>query len=325
MKIVVTHTSPDLDAIASVWLIKKFLQDWADAGVEFVQAGEKISNIKNQKSKTEPIEKVGQDEYIHVDTGLGPLDHHQTEDASISAVNLTWGYIKNQISKIKYQKEETEKKWEIRKKAVDRMAKVIVEIDHFKELFRENPMADYHEFTLSEMLEGLKLAKPDNDLYYLDFGMKALDGLLHNFENRIGAEREIKENGIKFDTRFGKGIGFETLNDSVLKLAQRMGYVVVLRKDPRKGYVRIKARPSQRLVDKRIASSSKEQLNAKRSTLNTEIDLMLAYEKLKKMDPEATWFLHVSKKMLLNGTTKNPKMKATTLSLKEIIKVLENI
>jgi hypothetical protein len=83
-----------------------------------------------------------------------------------------------------------------------------------------------------------------------------------------------------------------------------MGYVIVLRKDPRKGYVRIKAVPATEKID---------------------IDLTPAYEELKKKDPDATWFLHISKKMLLNGSAKSPKMKPTKLELNEIIKILEKI
>jgi hypothetical protein len=85
-----------------------------------------------------------------------------------------------------------------------------------------------------------------------------------------------------------------------------MGYVVVIRRDPRKGYVRIKARPNE-------------------SEHSKGVDLTLASEKLSKMDPTATWFLHVSKKMLLNGTPKNPKMRPTKLSLNDIIEVLKTI
>ena len=84
-----------------------------------------------------------------------------------------------------------------------------------------------------------------------------------------------------------------------------MGYTIVIRKDPRKGYVRIKALPA----------NGKEK----------GADLTLMYEKLKKVDTQATWFLHVSKKMLLNGTPKNPKMIPTKLSLNDIIKVVEGI
>jgi hypothetical protein len=55
----------------------------------------------------------------------------------------------------------------------------------------------------------------------------------------------------------------------------------------------------------------------------TKVDFTQAYEALMKKDPQATWFLHASKKILLNGTTKNPDMKPTKLSLDEIIEVLK--
>lgn len=185
--------------------------------------------------------------------------------------------------------------------AVGRMVKVVVDIDHFKEVFRKDPLADYHEFDLAGILDGLKLQFPGQDDYYVEFVSKCLDAVLHGFENRIWAEKEIRENGKKFETRFGKGMGLETINDSVVKLAQKMGYVIVARKDPRKGYVRIKVRP------------------------DSKIDLTLACEKLKKIDPSATWYLHISKKMLLNGSVKNPKMRPTKLGIDEIIRVLEKI
>jgi hypothetical protein len=154
-------------------------------------------------------------------------------------------------------------------------------------------------------LDGLKLIKQNKDMEYVEFGILCLNAMTAQFENRIWAEREIKDKGTKFETRFGKGIGFETINDSVLKLAQKMGYVLVVRKDPRKGYVRIKTLPAQ--------------------GENKGADLTLVYEQLKKIDPDATWFLHVSKKMLHNGSPKNPKMRPSKLSVSDIIKVLERI
>lgn len=294
MKIIVAHASPDLDAISSAWVIKRFLQGWEDAQIKYVPAGETI----NGKIPENPIEKIGEDEIIHVDTGLGPLDHHQTQSDAVCAASVTWKYIKKSFG----QRNENLREEKI--EAVDRMIKVVTDIDHFKEVFWKDPTADHYEFNLVGILDGLKIMKPDRDDYYTQFVMEALDGILHEFENRIWAEKEIKENGKIFETRFGKGIGFETINDTVIKLAQKMGYVLVVRKDPRKGYVRIKTLPKTDKVD---------------------ADLTLVHEQLKKMDPEATWFLHIGKKMLLNGTTKNPKMKPTKLSLNDIIKVLEKI
>jgi len=315
VKIVVTHHSPDWDAITSVWLIKRFLPGWEEASVEFVPAG---SRLKNQPyaGNGDPIEAFGSDQVMHVDTGLGPLDHHQTQDQNVCGASLTLDFVKQvQNSNLKTQNNNSKLKaedvhshrWLHREEAMERIVKVVVDIDHFGEVFWDNPTADYHEFSLLGVLEGLKLTKPDENMYYMDVGMTLLDAMLHNFVNRIWAEKEIEHNGIAFKTRWGKGIGFATINDSVLALAQKMGYVVVLRKDPRKGYIRIKARPE--------AKSPKE----------NGIDLTLVHEKLKKMDPQATWFLHVSKKMLLNGTVKNPKMVPTKLSLEEIIKVVEGV
>jgi len=294
MKIIVTHSSPDMDAITSVWLIKKFLPNWNDASVKFVPAGERLrgvnqeSRIKNQGENDSAIEHIGDDEVVHVDTGLGPLDHHQTASDKVCGASLTFDFVKDHISKHNIE-------------AVERMVKVIVEIDHFKEVFRKDALLDYHEFDLASILDGLKLQFPGQDDLYVIEVSKGLDAVLHGFENRIWAEKEIKENGKKFETKFGKGIGFETINDSVVKLSQKMGYAIAVRKDPRKGYVRIKVRP------------------------DSKIDLTLACEKLRKIDPDATWYLHISKKMLLNGSVKNPKMRPTTLSLEKIIKVLESV
>lgn len=285
MKIIVTHASPDWDGITSIWLLKRFLAGWEEAEVKFVPAGERSGQSPIAQNV---IEIINNDEVIHVDTGLGPLDHHQTESDKVSAASLTFDFVKQTINKDKLE-------------AIERMVRIVVDIDHFKEVLWPDAASDYHEFSLLGILDGLKLQKPNQDDFYVDFGMQLLDALLHNFENRIWAEKEIKDNGVQFSTKQGKGIGLETINDEVVKLAQKMGYILAVRKDPRKGYVRIKARP------------------------DSGIDLTLAYEKLKKMDSQATWFLHISKKMLLNGTVKNPKMRATKLSLREIIEVLKSV
>lgn len=297
MKIVVTHTMPDLDAVMSVWIIKRFLQDWSEADVRFVPAGSRLKNAKPGLEVKEAIEKVGENEVIHVDTGMGPLDHHQTSDDQVCGASRTWDYVRGESEMFK-DPERSDKIIE-KEEAISRMVQVTVDIDHFKEVFRPDAIADYQDFSLVNVLDGLKLLKPDSDSYYVDFMLTALDGLLRNFENKIWAEKEIENNSTEFDSEWGKALGMETINDDVIKTAQLKGFAVVIRKDPRKGYVRIKANPK------------------------FNIDFTNTYEKLKKIDPEATWFLHVSKKMLLNGTPKNPKMIPTKLSLDKIINVLK--
>ncbi len=299
MKIVVTHTAPDWDAIGSVWLIKRYLPGWQDAKVEFVPAGTRRVGSTDLSTLNDPVEEIDKDEIIHVDTGLGPLDHHQTSDRKVCGATRTWDYVQLQL-----QVAGEEMKRE-RVEAITRTVQIILADDHFREVFWADPAADYHEFSLIGLLEGLKEAKPDQDDFYIEFGMQCLDAIVHTFENRIWAEKEIADHGETFKIKMGKAMAFETINDGVIKLAQKMGYLLVVRKDPRKGYVRIKARPESGPED--------------------NIDLTAAYEELVKIDPEATWFLHVSKKMLLNGTPKNPKMIPTKLSLQEIVDVLKRL
>ena len=302
MKIIVTHTSPDWDAITSVWLLKKYLAGWQEAEVRYVPAGNRLNGQPDAKDTKhvgdDPIERVGDDEIITVDTGLFPLDHHQIFDTTVSAASLTWDYVRERIAHASKLTKEHEE-------AVSRIVSVVVSTDHFKEVFWPDASADRYELSFLGLLDGLKLVRPNRDDEYMAFGILCLNALTAQFENRIWAEREIKEKGITFETKFGKGIGFETVNDTVLKLAQKMGYVVVVRKDPRKGYVRIKTLPDQ--GDKKGAT------------------LTAAYNQLSKMDPSATWFLHVSKKMLLNGSPKNPKMRPTKLTLREIVAVVKKI
>jgi len=299
MKRIVTHTSPDMDAITSIWFVKRYLPGWDNAELRFVPAGQRLGNLTEEKAQklTDPVEIIGGNEVIHMDTGHGPLDHHQTSDQDVCAASLTLEYVKKNMVQNSLNPEKME--------ALERIAKYVIEVDHFKEIFRKEPLANYQNFSIVEILDGLKYQHPNDDKYYVEFISLCLDAMVHDLENLIWAEKEIKEKAVYFDTKWGKGLGIETINDTVVKLGQLMGYIIVVRRDPRKGYVRIKTQPDEK--DKK------------------GIDLTLTSEKLKKMDPNATWFLHVSKKMLLNGTPKNPKMKPTKLSLSDIIEVLKEI
>ena len=89
MKTIVIHFNPDLDAITGAWIIKRFLKGWKKAEIAFVPAGELYQDM--------PVDS--NPEILHVDTGLGELDHHQT-DEYICAAQLCHRKIKNQKSKI---------------------------------------------------------------------------------------------------------------------------------------------------------------------------------------------------------------------------------
>jgi len=206
-KLIVTHINPDLDAVASVWLLRKFnAREFGEAEVYFVPAGDRISQ------ETLEAKGLSQDEVVHVDTGLGKFDHHTKELASrpVCAASL----VRDEIVELYPDLEEDD--------ALARMTEFFVEIDHFKEVFWPEPNADRYLFQLDEVLHHLKDIGVD-DTGVVNFASKALDSVYAAFKVRVAAEKEVKE-GIEFETPWGKGLGLETANDEVIKFAQKAGY-----------------------------------------------------------------------------------------------------
>ncbi|MBI3619533.1 chromate resistance protein [Candidatus Roizmanbacteria bacterium] len=277
MKLIVTHLSVDLDAIASVWLIRRFLPGWDEAEYAFVPAG------KTYQNKTPDADQ----DVIHTDTGVGRFDHHQTNTRT-SATKLVLDF----LLKKKHVKDKN-------REPLERMVDVINETDHFGEIDFPEPTADRYEFFLTQIIDGLKPILQD-DLKTMNLVLVLLDGVFLEFKNKVQAEEEIK-NGFVFTSYFGRSLVLESKNEEVVKLALKMGYRLVARRDPARRFIRIKTKPLK------------------------EIDLTAVYKKIIKMDPKATWFLHVSKHMLLNGSAKNPDAIASSLTLQQLIAILKDV
>jgi hypothetical protein len=275
VKTIVAHIGPDCDAITSMWLVKTFIPGWEEASYAFVPAGTTLGKLPPDDNP----------DIMHVDTGFGKFDHHQT-NADICAATLVYEEIKTLHGP---------------DPALERLVRVVNDIDHFREVFYPNPTADFWDFGLVTQIDGWRLLYGDNPIKIVEMGMNALDGIYKSFQNKVWAEKELKEKGVVFETKWGKGVGVETQNDDVVRIAQKSGYVMAVRKDPKKGYLRIKALPKP------------------------EIDLEEVYNTLKSQEPEATWFLHASHHMVLNGSSKNPDMRPTKKSLQEIINTIVSV
>lgn len=274
MKTIVVHIGPDLDAITSAWMVKTFWPDWEEASIAFVPAGTTLGKMDPDSNS----------EILHLDTGFGKYDHHQS-DADTCAAMLVY--------------EET-KRLHGPDPALERMMAVVNDVDHFREVFYPQPEADYWEFWVVAQIDGWRLIHSENPMKIMELGFLSLDGIYKVMLNKIWAEKEL-ENALSFETKWGKGVGFETVNDEVIHQAQKRGFALVIRKDPKKGYVRIKTLPKE------------------------EIDLTALYERLKKGEPESTWFLHASRHMILNGSAKNPDMKPSKRNLSELVEVIKEV
>lgn len=277
MKTIVTHLSPDLDAIASTWLVKRFLPGWAEADIQFVPAGQTLNKMQPDDDR----------DIIHVDTGMGKFDHHQTSERTC-ATKIVYEYLlKEGHLNPKLQP------------SLERIANFATEIDHFAEVYYPEPNADRYEFLLSHCIEGLKANYPDGKKL-VEAVFPFLDAVLQLFRNKVRAEEEVKK-GFVMKTSWGKALVIESKNEEAMKVALKMHYVLVVRKDPEKGTVRFKTLPDDKY------------------------DLTEVYEQVLKKDPKATWFLHVSKHMLLNGSSKNPNVVPSALTTQQLIEIIKKI
>lgn len=277
MKTIVTHISPDADAITSTWLIKRYLPGWEDAEHAFVPAG---STLEGKDPDENP-------NIIHVDTGLGKFDHHQFSE-KLSATKVVFDYLKN---------EGCIKQRDLA--PLERMVNHITVVDNFGEVYYPDPNADVYEFTYDQILNGLHAAMPkDHDL--MAYALPLADAILQNFKNKVRAEAELKE-GMVLHTSYGKTLVIESKNEELMKVALKNGFVLVVRRDVDRGSIRIKTLPEKKY------------------------DLSPVHKMIIEKDPHATWFLHKSGNMLLNGSSKNPNSVPSKLSMKQLIEIIKGM
>jgi len=277
MKTIITHLAPDLDAVAAVWLVKNFFPGWKNAEVKFVPAGKTLDN--------QPVDS--NPEIIHVDTGLGQFDHHQSSERS-SATKLIFEFIEknNYVDNFKLQ-------------VLQPIVKYSNDIDNFQEVFFPNAADDFYDFSLHQIVDGIRYAEK-NDQIIVEKISEILNAVFNVFSSKIKARIDI-EKGFVFQSKYGKSIMILSGNGETLKLAQKMGYQLVVKKDPKKGFVSIKTIPDKKN------------------------DLTPVYEEILKIDKKGSWFLHISKNMLLNGSTKNPHFIPTNLPPEKLIAIIKKI
>lgn len=279
MKKIFTHINPDTDAIAGVWLVKKFLPGWQEAEIGFVEA---TSSIKeNSTVDANP-------DVLYVDVGRGKLDHHQTGEY-LSATRLCWEEILKQTDGQGLKPLELQ--------AIEQLVEIETEIDNARFLSWPEVKEGRYFFYLHEIVDGLRgIAETDDQI--LEFGFRAFEAIFLDLKGKIKADEELGS-GTIFETPWGKAIALETGNKQVLFRGEALGYVLVLKRDPENGCARIYSRA------------------------DSKVDLTKAYNKFKEMDPESDWFLHATKRLLINQSTINPNMRPTKLTLKQIIEVLK--
>lgn len=277
-KLIVTHINPDQDALSAVWLIRRYYPGYQGEDVEygFVAAGNTFRN--------EPVDS--NPDIVHVDTGLGLFDHHQIP-LETSAFKRIYEYL---------YKKDLVPVYDV--KSLERMCGVINDYDNFLNVYYPEVNADYQEFTLDQITNGLIHTDLD-DAKKVEMVLPIMDAILQVMKNKIKAEQNMRE-GIVFETKsFGKTIVMENSNNDSMKYAQKCGFQLVARKDPKQGNVRIVCLPKK------------------------EFDLTPIYQKIIAEDTIGTWFFHQSRHMLINGSNVNPNMKPSPITTQRLIEILK--
>lgn len=278
-KMIVTHMHPDLDGICAAWLLTRFGgNEYEEVSFGFVPAG---STFKGMPVDSDP-------EVVHVDTGMGMFDHHDPQRTHLCASILV---LQNLVKKQPHLDND---------EALREMVKHVNEIDQFGDYYWPEPNHTRYAFMLSNILQGIHVVEAVNDERVMHLGLDNLDAVYQFLKDSIHAKKEV-ESGREFMTPWGKGIAIMSGNDAVMKTAQKMGYAVVVRKDPDKGFIRIKAAPLD------------------------EINLRPVYNKILKTEDEKDWYFHPNGHMILNGSTPNPYVQPTRIKIDNVVRMIEEL
>lgn len=152
---------------------------------------------------------------------------------------------------------------------------------------------------LVNIIAGLNKLYPDDPLRVMRICFNCLDAIYEQSSQSIHFEEEFQK-GIKFRTKWGAGIGIETHNKEVRGYCHRKGYVVFVYLDPVTQY-RGFAAPG-----------------------GGGVDFSDVYKKVKALEPDAEWYLHFSKDLLICGSDKASNYKLSKLKLDELVHLVES-
>ena len=264
-------------------MLKRYdAQTFADAQLAFVNPGDELSPQAALELGFEPHDVT------HVDTGLGEFDHHQSDRGKqfISATSLTFEHVCQVHPEL------------LNDQALASISNFITEIDHFKESDWDDAANPRYMFMLHEMLRGGEHTERYSDENQAAFGMQCLDNTYAALTQYWKALEILEHDGEHFQVAGISCVAVETSNDDVIKLAQKKGFALVIKKDPKLGNIRIKVRPD--------APVSLEKVRV----------LILAE------DSVGSWYFHPSGKMFINGSQKHRNQTPTPLPLKRVVELV---
>lgn len=154
------------------------------------------------------------------------------------------------------------------------------------------------DFDVINIISGLNKMYTDSPKKVVEACLVIFDALYISIKRRVKATEEINR-AKQIKTKWGLALAIETDNQYVRYLAHKKGFNVFVFINPDKGYRGFMA-PGK-----------------------SGVDFSPIYNKLVNLEPEADWFLHSSKELLLCGSYTAPRKKLSKLTLDKLIELVE--
>lgn len=151
-------------------------------------------------------------------------------------------------------------------------------------------------FNINALIAGYNLLFPNRPRHVAYAMLPNLDAWYEHEARQIRLETAFV-NRIEFETPWGPGVAMESEDGASSRLAYDSGAVLYAYRDAH-GWMGIAAQS------------------------RSHVDLSSIYRDLQRVDQEADWYLHPSKRLLLCGTPKAPPQHPSRLTLLELVRVI---
>lgn len=151
-------------------------------------------------------------------------------------------------------------------------------------------------FNINALIQGYNLLFPNRPHHVAQAMFPNLDAWYEHEARQVRLERAFAQR-LEFQTPWGLGIAMESADGGSSRLAYQYGAVLYAYRDDH-GWMGIAAKAQ------------------------SDVDLSLVYQDLRRVDQGADWYLHPNRRLLLCGTPKAPPQTPSQLSLPELVRVI---
>ena len=219
---------------------------------------------------------------IAIGIGRGQFDEHKG-DAGECAASLVWKWLKEQPGVSHSSIEKT---------ALDRIVGWAL-----KEDLGELNNAPWREMSVVVPVENYWTVTSGDNLAVYDLAAKILEAIFV-YQQGLAELDLVWPDKKAFASLWGPAIALETAAGGVSQRAYQEGNVLIVQIDPTTGARQFRA------------------------DATSEVDLTAVYEVVHTQEPQASWFLHHGKKLLLCGSRTAPKFVPSQFTLEQMIELV---